>query len=302
MTTDDWEKEQQNIISHLTRWLSKLDTNSREKRIANFLALLEQYKPHADNHFLTELCNGKDCTFAQRYWEMYLFTLCTANGLTVLPHTKKGPDIAIQHPTDTSRKIFIEAIAPTRGEGPNEIPRLISSPPDRVVLQDVPAPQILLRWTSAFKDKTEKFKEYRKSRIVSENDYCVIAINSCLWKEWNFNGISNYPAILEALYGVGPSQMNINSGETDKTYRPKIQTNNNSSVSTVPFLEDNANFISAVIAGCIDLEDESVNPLLIHNLKARNRISKGLLPVKEEYSPVLESGQVFLIHENNSIR
>ena len=102
------------------------------------------YHHYADKDFRQKLRED----FHSRFWEMYLTcTLLYKSFPVKRKKTNRGPDILIE---DSSRRIWIEAIAPTGG---------IDSNPDKVpnmkygVAQEVPDKEITLRYCSAISEK-----------------------------------------------------------------------------------------------------------------------------------------------------
>ena len=88
------------------------------------------------------------------------------------------PDIVVD---DGSRKIWIEAVAPTSGEPSNlnSVPELITKDADDeefTALEEKPEPP-LLRITSALKSKSEQLSKYRDQGRIRPEDLSIIAIN-----------------------------------------------------------------------------------------------------------------------------
>jgi hypothetical protein len=91
--------------------------NQAEQAIRQGLdELWARYEPYADTNFRTEFARQPDA----RFWEMYLTVVLLDAGKKIQPREKlhkaergAGPDICIPK---GRRKIWIEAIAPDRGE------------------------------------------------------------------------------------------------------------------------------------------------------------------------------------------
>src|SRR5687767_8366967 len=80
-------------------------------------ALWRQFQPYADANFPSSIQSD----FASRYWEMYLGCALLGIGKTLAPRssrTKNGPDLLI---VDGGGKLWIEAIAPSGGAGPDAV-------------------------------------------------------------------------------------------------------------------------------------------------------------------------------------
>lgn len=275
----------------LQDWLNiRYSMDSLHSIPKEIMGLWSRFEPYADSDFISELCSDKTDKFQQRYWEMSLCCWLLDRGMRLLPSKGKGPDITIQ--TDTN-KIFIEAISPTPGDGGNRIPNLVQDLKDGRShgVYSVPHTEILLRWTAAFKEKANKFQQYIDEGLITEGDVCVIAINSCQLGPFGFDGISGYPAILSAVYPIGPMRIrfpadNPSQVTKDNEYRPFVKNANQSEVSTTPFLDNQYSRISAVLATHRNeywKYQVPISPLvLVHNLLANPVLPPKCLPVDHE--------------------
>jgi hypothetical protein len=140
--------------------------------------LWTQYEPYADTNFKTEFAKQPDA----RFWEMYLTVVLLDAGKILVSREKlpkaqrdEGPDICIPK---RRRKIWIEAIAPDRGEPDNldRVPDLFAASAEGQA-QDARR-QVELRITSALLKKRDAFEEYRQKGIVAEEDSCIVAISA----------------------------------------------------------------------------------------------------------------------------
>lgn len=281
-------------MSEITGWLTQHYPETREgKTISSHLEeLWTKFHPYADTNFIEELESSDSGKFHQRYWEMFLGAWLIDMGFQLLPHNNEGPDIAIQL---NDRKVFFEAIVPGPGDGPDKVPELIPQvwePGVKLEAKDVPSNQILMRWTSAFHTKAQQFRKYIDSGIVSGKDSCVIAINSCLLGHFGFDGISSFPAALEAVYPIGPQQVHFTQNQPEKTtvdlqHRPSVEKSNKSPIKTTPFMSDEFGFISALIATHKSDAHMFCYPgrpvALIHNLHAAVPIARKQIPADYEY-------------------
>ena len=281
-------------MSEITEWLQGHCPDTKEgQTIFNHLEeLWGKFRSYADTNFQEELQCGDSGKFQQRYWEMFLGAWLIDKGFQLLPHRDNGPDITIQL---SGLKVFFEAIAPGPGDGPDKVPELkpqLWEPGVKLEARDVPSNQILMRWTSAFYTKAQQFKKYIDSGIISTNDSCVIAINSCQLGPFGFDGISNYPAALEAVYPIGPQQVHFTPDQPSKTtvdlqHRPSIKKSNKSPIKTTPFMNDEFAFISAIIATHKSDAHMFCYPehpvALIHNLHAAVPIARKQIPADYEY-------------------
>lgn len=254
--------------------------------------LWAKFKPYADAHFLEELRSGQPGKFQQRYWEMYLGNWLIERGFKLLPPRAEGPDVAIQLP---DRRVFFEAIAPGPGDGPDRVPDVEPqpwTPGEKLEAREVPSGPIVLRWTSAFHVKAQKLREYLDSGIIAPTDSCVIAINSCQLGVFGFDGISTFPAAVEAVYPVGPQQVHFTVGQPEKTtvdlkHRPAVEKLNKSTVATTPFMNKEFAHVSAVLATHKDDAHMYCYPgrplALVHNQHAAVPLAPKQIPVDVEY-------------------
>jgi hypothetical protein len=129
----------------------------------------------ADRHFVRELTSGEDGKFEQRAWEMVLARRLGVEGHTLIS-ADRGPDFGL---ICRGRKVWVEAIVPS----PIDIPADWLAAPEHGKAQvgKVPFEAMLLRWTAAFKEKSEKLLDpargYRAKGIVAADDAYVIAID-----------------------------------------------------------------------------------------------------------------------------
>ena len=264
-----------------------------------------------DRSFVTEFTSGNHERLLQRYTEM-LFSWYFIK-LGFLPTSQdEGPDLCIEH---NGIRIWVEIITPQlippsgSGSEAQKAARKIEdylapSPtdPKELPVIDVPTEQILMCWTAALKEKTEKLTGkknknnqlgYMEKGIVKPGDIYVIAINSVLLGHSGFVGISQYPNPVEATFAVGPIHVSINRKTSEVTYsepsyRQHILNHNHSFVATDSFLNPNYKEVSALIATHVGVEAASQpyppSPLvLVHNPYAVNSLPKGIFNAEEEY-------------------
>ena len=127
--------------------------------------LWAKYRPLSDRHFLADSSNH----FLQRFWEMYLAITLKEHGLAPIKVRDEGPEFYFLL---GEKKVWIEAVAPGPGTGPDAVPH----PPLRRVFR-VPQEQILLRFTNALAEKLKQYNAALKKRIVDVTDHYVVAIN-----------------------------------------------------------------------------------------------------------------------------
>jgi hypothetical protein len=232
------------------------------------LGLWRQYSSSglADRHFEKEITSGDDQRMWQRIWEMIVYRLLVQSGHT--PSSgENGPDFCV---TIGNRKVFIECTAPE----PTGLPAEWLAPFDwssgKAECSEVPFTEILLRWTSAIKEKYDKLegpvdrrnghrrreRGYRGQGIVGDTDCYVIAIDGrMLLRNRNLaEGNSRFPFAVEAVFPIGPVGFPITQeGKIGKhgkhTLRFSVKNRNNANVPTDNFLNPEYAGVSAVI-GC----------------------------------------------------
>ena len=251
----------------------------------------------ADVNFTKELCSGSEQRFWSRVSEALLAAHLRKVGLDPIPSHDGGPDFLL---IENGRKIWIEVICP---EPIGVSSDWLSSELSKVVkVVNFPHEQILLRWTSAIKEKAEKLigslddtvKGYIDKGIVDPEDAYVIAVNGRRFRHGPFPallGISQFPFAAEAVFAIGPYQILINRDTLEKTssghqHRPLISKPKGAHVPAYTFLDDRFQPISAIWA--VDVDGTSAigisGPLaVIHNPYAFNPISVGFLPAHDEY-------------------
>lgn len=248
----------------------------------------------ADAKFTKELCSGSE----QKFWSCVSEALLAARlcdlGLDPAPSQGGGPDFLL---TENGRKIWIEVICPEPTGVPSD---WLTSELGKVV--HFPHEQILLRWTSAIKEKAEKLigsldgsvKGYIEKGIVASGDAYVIAVNGRHLRNGPFPalfGISQFPFAVEAVFAIGPYQIRIDRDTLERIgaghqHRPIILKPNGVPVPAYTFLDPLFQPISAIWA--VDVDGTSVigNPepmAVIHNPNAVNRIPIGFLPAHDEF-------------------
>lgn len=136
----------------------------------------------ADRNFEKELCCGSEPRFWQRLSEVLLAHELLEAGLDVQPSRGEGPDIFVKH---KGRNIWIEVICPEPSGIPedwlrHEVNRRVSLPHEA----------ILLRWTAAIKEKSERLLGNREKNISGYLQSCRVGKlhlptrRKCVIKRW----------------------------------------------------------------------------------------------------------------------
>jgi type I restriction enzyme S subunit len=250
----------------------------------------------ADADFTNRLCSGVEKEFWARVSEALLAAHLRKVGLDPTPSRGGGPDFLV---IEKGRKIWIEVICPE----PTGVPfDWLTSKPSKVVkVVKFPHEQIILRWTSAIKEKSEKLigsldgtiRGYIEKGIVESGDAYIVAVNGCQLRHGPFPallGISQFPFAAEAVFMIGPYQIQINRDTLEQTgaghqHRSIILKPNGAPVPTDTFLDPRFQPISAIWA--VDIAGTvigNLNPMaVIHNPIAFNPIPNGFLPAHDEY-------------------
>ena len=269
----------------------------RSSRAADYYgALWEEHLAAelASHHFVAELTGPSDQKFRQRLWEMALGRHLRACGHAITLQWEGEPDFRFMVGGTT---VWVEAISPSPGA---DLPlhwttynSVHCEPPDA----NVPNREMLLRWTSAFKEKAEKCALYRAKGVVGSPDAFVIAIDgSQLCKFPNTTGISQRPFVVEAVFGVGPLACEIDGatgrlGPAFQSVELAMENRNRASVFKDPFLRPEFSGISAVLGCYSTVCDAALLPMQVaFNPLAQVPIASGVLgSTAEEWVAELES-------------
>ena len=252
----------------------------------------------SDPDFESELCSGAEPRFWQRFTEASLTCDVLDAGISVLAK-KSGPDLCIEH---EGRRIWVEIVSPEPTGIPTEW--LVHEPGQCYTFPHVP---MLLRWTAAIKEKTEKLLGaeskvgYLQRGVVTPDDCYVIAVNARQLRGVfaSLTGISQFPFAVEAAFAVGPYQVHFDrqtlaAVKAEHQQRPYIQKPSGARVPAYTFLDGRFAVISAIWA--TDFDDCSVlghqkASAVVHNPLASNPLAERLLPAQSEYvATELEDG------------
>lgn len=129
--------------------------------------LSHRYRPFADRNFETELRYD----FGARFWEMFLGIALLEGGFPVVPQADRdpaGPDICFLL---QGRRVWVEAIAPKAGQGPDAVPGLQPGG------GWIPESQIVLRYRAAVEEKHRKRQGYLSNGVVQADEAYIVALN-----------------------------------------------------------------------------------------------------------------------------
>lgn len=254
----------------------------------------------ADRKFEIELTGDSDDKFWSCVSEALVYVRLRDKLVPSRPNVGLGPDFLAEI---GQQRVWIEVICPAPVGVPADWLEIRTNQ-----VTSMPHEAILLRWTAAIKEKTEKLvgsldgkvRGYLEQGVVSPNDCYVIAVNGCRFRHGPFPallGISQFPYAAEAVFPIGPYQIRINR-ETLRTIghghqeRFTIMKPNGASVPSHAFLDPRYKPVSAIWAmdfnGCGAIGNPEPSAL-IHNPNAITPLPHGLLPVDDEFTATLLS-------------
>jgi type I restriction enzyme S subunit len=264
----------------------------------------------ADSHFENEITSGDEGRLWQRMWEMVFYDHLRNHGHKPTSDDE-GPDFCFKL---LHKLVYVECIVPE----PTGIPSkwFAPTPPSGGWIVQVPSEEILLRYTSALKEKQEKLvgrvdrktgiwrPGYLANSIVGANDAYVIAVDARrLLGDGNINeGPSRMPYALEAALAVGPWVYEVSpegrlNPSAKRFARYSVKNQNQADVPTDSFLNHDYAGVSALI-GCTtqNVHSEKLSMAVVHNPFARNPIPpKTFGPFSTDYVPVEVEDEVYEI-------
>ena len=230
-------------------------------------SLWERYKPLADTHFRTDAKNH----FQERFWEMYVAVALMERGLKLFRIGGKGPEFYFEI---SQRRIFVEAIAPGPGTGPDQVPG-----PQYGVVTRTPTERIILRFTHALVEKRKKYLEALKKGILESDDGYLLAINSR--GIHHGAGGNTMPYFVQAFLPFGPLAVALdpktgNIVDSFHQYRDTVPKESGEDISTKAFLDPQYKFVSAVLhsrVDCVNCPNElGADFCILHNPNADHGI------------------------------
>ena len=226
------------------------------------------YRPFADPHFLEEAKHQ----FLQRFWEMYLTCALLRHGFSLERVGSEGPEFYF---VSEGRRVWVEAIAPGPGDGPDRVPE----PKSREV-NSVSDEKILLRFTSALVEKQGRDEVALRKGIVQPGDQMLLAINS--------RGIPYAPAgaeipyVLKAFLPFGAlthvvDRKTMEVRDSYHQFRDRVVKAKGAPVATTSFLNPEFGAFVAVLHSSVDCANHP--PALGEDfLVLRNPMACGPLP------------------------
>ena len=246
--------------------------------VAVLEGMWERYGQYADADFIQAFARDPEA----RFWEMYLGCALLDAGKELVkaadrPGVGGRPDLCVLH---GQHRIWIEAIAPTRGEqSEDRIPEIIPINEGGGFRQR-PVRQIQLRVTSALWTESQVIARYRREGVIAPEDVALVAIGACRF------GIeaagAGIPLALSAVFPIGDEFVRIDTESLDIVARghdPSFEiARRNSSIPRTAFLTDDFAHIGGLIWSRVGIGnmDRGARPLsLVHNPMADKPISQG---------------------------
>ena len=233
-------------------YLNTRDHPRGEESRAFCETLWVRYHTLADPHFREDARNH----FLQRFWEMYLAVTLLERGLRVERCGDEGPEFFV---LVGGRRLWIEAVAPGPGEGPDRVPEVVYGGN----FVEIPVEKILLRFTNALTEKRNRYLAALSKGIIAPEDMYLLALNSRRIPYAPYE--SSMPYFLQAFLPIGPlkAEFDVKTGDmTDSFYgyRPVVRKLKGAEVSTRTFLDsEDGSFCSAIVHSAVDCANHPVS-------------------------------------------
>jgi hypothetical protein len=234
-------------------------------------SLWPRYQHLADTNCRSDARNH----FLQRFWEMYLACTLSERGFALYKVGDAGPEFYFVY---EGRRIWVEAIAPTQGDGPDHVPAIVPGQ-----AYTVPSEKVVLRFTSAFRTKSLKLAADIAKGLIGDDDLVLLAINSRGIPHAPYG--ADMPFFLKAFLPFGNLTLELNTQTRQvvdryHTYRPSIEKQNASSVGTAPFLDLQSQSFVGVLHSAVDCANRPANLgadfQVLHNPLARVPLPRDL--------------------------
>lgn len=268
--------------------LRDLPHNIRRKEILE--EFWKQYEPFADRNFPSAFAQDPH----SRFWEMCLACGLLNLNFQLLPtclRGKAGPDLCLHN---NGNRIWIEAVAPTGGTGPDF---LTDRPSSNAFF--VPEDKIVLRLCSGIMEKWRKLDNYLHTGIIGDNEPFVIALGTAALPE-DLSLTLPDPFLtdeihcaVQAVYPVGDFQVMIDTKtmtvvSSHFERREAIKKQKGSEVPTNTFLCAKFSRVSGLIFSNSRISQINLHPenelSYIQNYLADQKLPQGWLQTGEEWS------------------
>lgn len=233
---------------------------------ARIEAMWTVYEPYADPDFRLGFARDVD----GRFWEMYLGQALLASGKILLPTAERQrdggqPDLCV---IDEGRRVWIEAIAPDEGQGPDRLIRPIPIN-EGGGLAAVPVREAQLRTTSALWTKTQKLSRYLAQGVIAPDEPRIIAISASRFGVYVPE--RPLPMIMNCVFPIGDAFVSVDqAGEVvGEGFHASIAiARQNGVVPRTAFLDPTFAHVSGVLWSRVGIGnlDRTTRPLtFVHN-------------------------------------
>jgi hypothetical protein len=217
---------------------------SVRRRLERMWAAYEPFCP--DAHFLSDARSH----FVARTWELYLAASLMRRGFKLSRPPAKGPDLLT---TIGDRRVWIEAVAPTSGDGSDRVPTRDERGFKRGnIWQGHPPAEeaLILRCATAISGKLQKLNEYTEAGIVRSDDACVVALTLGGILDADVSS-PDLPIGVKAVFGIGELLMTVTIGSPERevayTDRPVVNKRSGANVDTRIFCAPESARISGLL-------------------------------------------------------
>jgi hypothetical protein len=257
--------------------------------------LWRRYAPICpDRNFLS----AAKAAFVEKTWEMYLACTLLERGFKLTKPSGKGPDIHVTGPVP----IWVEAIAPDAGSGPDAVPtrdkrgETTALAPGVAMWTGVPPSEesLILRCTSAIAAKAVQRERYIEDGIVRSTEPFVVAINLA-----QIDGGEDacdddeVPIVAKAALGIGEDYyaqplFSRRKGRWTHGHRPHVVKASTAKVSAHGFLSGQYDGVSGIMCSCVSIVNApsamGADIIFLHNPTARAPIPAGTFRFGTEWT------------------
>ncbi len=253
--------------------------------VAEGRAFVEELWRLSQDYLDSDLPSAAKHDYLPRFWEMYVCACVLRGGMAPVPRAARtprssGPDLLLASP-----KVWVEAVLPTSGSGPDSPP----SPTIRGVYW-VPEDQLKLRFRQAIEEKHGRYNAYLAEGWVHPEDPFVIAVGGAGVHSARYE--VTIPRIVRCVLPIGHEQVHVDRETLEVVgrsfaHQASIVKSTGGLVSTDLFLTPAYSTISGVL---YDWVDEINRPsqvgstsVFIHNPSATNPVPLGTFRFGWEY-------------------
>jgi hypothetical protein len=208
--------------------------------------LIERMWPACARFIDEDAAQRATVDFSAVWWELYLAFSLSQLGVALLcrdekPTFGKGrPDIITKSP-----RVWIEAVTPTAGEGPDAL-----AEPEPGKVFDVPIEGYILRLRNSIQNKIEAVDRYIEGRTIPPAEPIIIAVSGARLPFRFTEGPT--PNIVRAVLGVGNIVLEFDIAtkehlNTSLEYKNHVVKKSQKTVATDLFLHRQSERVSAIL-------------------------------------------------------